>query len=340
MAVTIYDVAKKAGVSITTVSHVINNKSNIPETTRQRVLGVMQSINYIPNKIAQRLVTKKTQTIALLIPTMDNPFFAELYNGVDQFLEEVRPEYSTMIGNIRYSAQKETLLIQKYRQELIDGYIIVSNNPENREIGKLFTESIPVVFAVNDRSIIENRPLVTYNNYDMAYKLTEHLAKLGHRSFAYIGAIIDHSSRAHTRFKGFRDCLSDLGIQFDEHFFINGDSYSSKCGYDSFMSLYKHGYIPTALFCANDVLAMGALFAVKECGFRAPDQMSIVGFDNIPASEFVDPPLTTVNINPSKIGYEAARMLFQIIEGEEPTELQKVIEGDLIIRSSTSKTGS
>lgn len=340
MAVTIYDVAKRAGVSITTVSHVINNKSNIPEKTRQRVLGVMQSINYIPNKIAQRLVTKKTQTIALLIPTMDNPFFAELYNGVDQFIEEARPEYSVMIGNIRYSAQKETLLIQKYRQELIDGYIIVSNDPENKEIGKLFDESIPVVFAVNDQSIVQDRPIVTYNNHEMAYKLTEHLVALGHRSFAYIGAIIDHSSRAQTRLKGFRDCLTDRSIVFDERFFINGDSYSSRCGYDSFMSLYQNRHIPNALFCANDVLAMGALYAIKKCGYTVPDQMSIVGYDNIPASEFVDPPLTTVNINPSRIGYEAARMLFQIIEGEEPQALQKVIEGDLIIRSSSREAAT
>jgi LacI family transcriptional regulator len=335
MAVTIYDVAKKAGVSITTVSHVINKKHNIPERTRKRVLEVMRSINYVPNKIAQRLVTKKTETIALLIPTMDNPFFAELYNGVEQLIEEARPDYSVMIGNIRYSAQKEVQLIQKFRQEFIDGYIIVSNDPENEEILQLFDESIPVVFAVNDQSILQDRPLVTYNNYEMAYKLTEHLAELGHRKFAYIGAMIDHSSRARRRFMGFRDCLTDRGIHFDERYFKNGDAYSSRCGYESFLSLHNSGTIPTALFCANDVLAMGVLYAIKECGYPVPDQMSIVGYDNIPATEFVHPPLTTVNINPTRIGYESARMLFQIIDGEEIQNYQRIIEGELIIRSSS-----
>ena len=335
MAVTIYDVAKKAGVSITTVSHVINNKHNIPEKTRKRVLEIMRSINYVPNKIAQRLVTKKTETIALLIPTMDNPFFAELYNGVEQYIEETRPDYSVMIGNIRYSAQKEVQLIQKFRQEFIDGYIIVSNKPENEEISRLFDESIPVVFAVNDQSVLKDRPLVTYNNYEMAYKLTEHLAELGHRTFAYIGAMIDHSSRAKRRFMGFRDCLKERGIHFDERYFVNGDAYSSRCGYESFTSLHNNSHIPTALFCANDVLAMGALYAIKECGYTVPDQISIVGYDNIPATEFVHPPLTTVNINPSRIGYESARMLFQIIEGEEIQDYHRIIEGELIIRLSS-----
>jgi LacI family transcriptional regulator len=337
MAVTIYDVAHKAGVSITTVSHVINNKSNIPEITRQRVLEVMRSINYVPNRIAQRLATQKTQTIALLIPTMDNPFFAELYNGVEQYIEEARHDYSVMIGNIRYSTQKELQLIQKFRQEFIDGYIIVSNDPGNAEVVKLFDESIPVVFAVNDQSMLKNRPLVTYNNYDMAYKLTEHLAELGHRSFAYIGALIERSGRAKRRFMGFRDCLRERGIRFDENCFINGDEYSSRCGYESFMSLHTNNHVPTALFCANDVLAIGALYATRECGYAVPDQMSVVGYDNIPASEFVYPPLTTVNINPTRIGYASARMLFSIIDGNETPAQQGIIEGELIIRAS-SKT--
>jgi LacI family transcriptional regulator len=334
MAVTIYDVAAKAGVSITTVSHVMHNRKNIPESTRNRVLQVMRDINFVPNRIAQRLVTKKTQTIALLIPTIDNPFFAELYNGLEDYTERYRPGYRVMIGNIRYSVEKETALIRSFRQELLDGYIVVSNNPDNEEILELIEENIPVVFAVNDPAAIGGRPLVTYNNYEMAYQLTQHLVDLGHRRFGYLTAIFEQSDRAQSRFRGFHDCLQTHAIPFDRSCFINGEEYSSRCGYNSVLHLMRRKSIPTALFCANDVLAIGALHGIRERGLCVPHDLSLVGYDDIPASAYIDPPLTTVNINPTKIGYHAARLLFKLIEGYEGDDRDRVIPGRLILRSS------
>jgi LacI family transcriptional regulator len=334
MAVTIYDVAARAGVSITTVSHVIHDRSNIPESTKRRVMQVMREIDYVPNRIAQRLVTKKTQSVALLIPTIDNPFFAELYNGIEAFVEETKPQYRIMIGNIRYSVEKEMSLIHNFRQEFLDGYIIVSNDPHNAEIRQLLNEKIPVVFAVNDPSTVLRSPLVTYNNFEMARRLTEYLLDLGHRRFAYLGALLDRSERAQSRFRGFRTCLEQHNIAFDPACFIDGGEYSSRCGFDSFNRLIRLGCTPTALFCANDVLAIGALHAIREQGLGVPDDLSITGYDNIPASEYLYPPLTTINIKPSVIGFEAADLLFRLIGGYRGRDIRRVIPGELVLRKS------
>jgi LacI family transcriptional regulator len=334
MAITIYDVAARAGVSITTVSHVIHDRLNIPESTKRRVMEVMREIDYVPNRIAQRLVTKKTQSLALLIPTIDNPFFAELYNGIEAYIEEKKPEYRIMIGNIRYSVEKEMALIHNFRQEFLDGYIIVSNDPHNGEIRQLLNEHIPVVFAVNDPSNVPRSPLVTYDNFEMARRLTEYLLELGHRRFAYLGAIYDRSERARSRFRGFRTCLEQHNIAFDPDSFVDGSEYTSRCGYDSFNRLIRRGCTPTALFCANDVLAVGALHAIREQGFDVPGDLSVTGFDNIPASGYLHPPLTTTDIRPSVIGFEAADTLFRLIEGYRGRSLRRVIPGELILRKS------
>jgi LacI family repressor for deo operon, udp, cdd, tsx, nupC, and nupG len=279
-------------------------------------------------------VTKKTQSLALLIPTIDNPFFAELYNGVETYVEERKPEYRIMIGNIRYSVEKEMALIHNFRQELLDGYIIVSNDPHNAEIGQLLKERIPVVFAVNDPSTVPRNPLVTYDNFEMAHRLTGYLVSLGHRRFAYLGAIHGRSERAQSRFRGFHAGLEQNDVGFDPDCFVDGSEYSSRCGYDSFIGLMRRGCAPTALFCANDVLAIGALHAIREQGLDVPGELSVTGYDNIPTSAYLCPPLTTVDIRPSVIGFEAADMLFALIEGRGGRDMRKVIPGELILRES------
>jgi LacI family transcriptional regulator len=334
VAVTIYDVAGKAGVSITTVSHVMHDRSNIPESTRNRVLQVMREIHYTPNPIAQRLVTKKTQTLALLIPTIDNPFFAELYRGIDEYIEHYHSGYRILIGNMRYSLDKELALIRTFRQELVDGYIVVSNEPKNEEIQSLIVEERPVVFAVNDQSVVQDRPLVTYNNYEMARRLTEHLVELGHRRIGYVAALYHRSNRARSRFDGFRACLAERKIPFDPACFVNGEEYSSRCGYELFTELGRRGRLPTALFCANDVLAVGVLHGIREAGYTVPGDISIVGYDNIPCSAYIEPPLTTVHINPSKIGFEAAGLLLRLIGGYRGKNLRMVLPGEIVFRAS------
>ena len=332
--VTIYDVARKAKVSITTVSNVINDKDNIPEVTRKKVREAIRSLDFTPNKIAQRLVTKRTQTIALLIPTMENPFFAELYNGIEGYIESDRPEYKIMIGNIGYSEEKERELIGRFRREFFDGYIMVSNNPDNLEARGLMKSEIPLVFAAGDPSEAGGRPLVTYNNYEMAYDATRYLAELGHRRFGYIAGTFRQSSRSQSRYRGFVECLNDRGISTERRLFVEGGTYTSKCGYESFRELARKGEVPTALFCANDVLAIGALAAIREAGLKIPGDISVVGFDNIPASAYVDPPLTTVSINPAEIGSESARLLFGIIDGKKERDTMKMIGGELVVRKS------
>jgi LacI family transcriptional regulator len=334
MRITIYDVAKQAGVSISTVSNVIQNKGNIPDSTRKHVLDIIRDMNYIPNKLAQRLVTKKTYMVALLVPSIDNPFFAGIYSGIDHYIDENLLEYKIIIGNIHYSTQREVHLIRSFRQEYLDGYIIVSNDPANEEIRALSSSDIPVVLAMSEPEENLALPFVTHDNYGTAYRATEYLIELGHTKFGYIAGVFELSRRALSRFGGFRQCLHDRGLQFKDHYFIEGGVYSPECGYHSFMKLYETKDLPTALLCAGDIMAVGVLRAIRECGMKVPEDISVIGFDNSPYSPYMEPPLTTVNIDSFRIGYDSAGILFELIDGKKPANPKKVIRGELVKRES------
>ena len=333
--ITIYDVAKKAGVSITTVSNVIHNKTNIPPSTKKRVQKVMQSLNYVPNIIAQRLVTRRTQIVSLLIPSINNPFFADLYDGIERYLNEKAPHYRIQIGNTLYSTDREAELIQSFRREYVDGFIIVSNDPSSSEIAQLRKERIPFVFSINDIHSVADDPLVTYNNYEMAYTAASYLLDLGHKRFGYIAGLFGESDRPQARFNGFQQALRDKGVRFYKKHFVIGGSYSSEAGFFSCQKLFSSpGERPTALFCANDLIAVGAMHALQKQGLTVPADVSIVGFDNIQPSAYVSPPLTTIGVKISEVGYESARLLFQILNREKPEKRQITISGKLIVRES------
>ncbi|MBN2324569.1 MAG: LacI family DNA-binding transcriptional regulator, partial [Spirochaetes bacterium] len=319
------------------VSNVIQNKGNIPDSTRKHVLAVMQDMNYIPNRLAQRLVTKKTFMIALLVPSIDNPFFAGIYSGIDRYIEKYFPDYRMIIGNIHYSIQREIRLIRAFRQEYLDGYIIVSNDPMNEEILSLSSSNIPVVLTMSDLEETPHLPIVTHDNFGTAYKATEYLIKLGHTRIGYIAGVFELSRRAQSRFNGFRQCLSDHDLPYEDHYFVKGGVYSPECGYNSFMKLYKTGNIPTAILCAADIMVVGILHAIRECDMRVPEDISVIGFDNSPYSRYMDPPLTTVSIDSFRLGYDSAAILFQLIEGKEPENPHKVFRGDLIERKSCAR---
>jgi len=335
---TIYDVAKKAGISITTVSNVIHDKENIPKSTKKRVRKIMKSLNYIPNIVAQRLVTKKSNIISLLIPAINNPFFAELYNGIERYITEHELGYRMLIGNTLYSASRESELIRAFREEYVDGFIIVSNNPKDSEIKRLKNDGIPFVFSVNDTKSVPKDPLVTYNNYDVSYQATKYLLDLRHSRFGYIAGLFEESDRAQARFNGFHDALRESGIRFNKKNLIVGGSYSAEAGYKACMKLFSsQRSMPTALFCANDLIAIGAMRAIRERGLNVPEDISIVGFDNIQPSAYISPPLTTIDLNISGVGYKSAELLFTAIDGEKTTENRAVISGKLIIRESCAQ---
>jgi len=335
---TIYDVAKRAGVSITTVSNVIHDKNNIPDSTKRRIQRVMKSLDYVPNINAQRLVTARTQIISLLIPSINNPFFAELYDGIERYLHDKAPRYRIQIGNTLYSIEREMDLIRTFRREYIDGFIIVSNNPSSRGINELRKNRIPFVFAINDINKVADDPLVTYNNYELSYRAATYLLELGHRSFGYIAGLFDESDRAQARFNGFQQALRDNSVRFNRSNFVVGGSYSSEAGFLACRKLCdSRRKMPTALVCANDLIAVGAKHVLQKNGLSVPQDVSIIGFDNIQPSAYVFPPLTTIDVNISELGYESARLLFQIMDGEKPDNHQVTIEGKLIIRESCAQ---
>lgn len=332
--ITIRDVARELGLSVSTVSNVINKKNTIPERTRQRVIETMKRMQYTPNRFAQSLVTKKSKTIALLVPSLDNPFFASLNNGVYQYINEKRPEYKIIIGNTRYSTDLEQNLIRSFRQEFADGYIVVSNAPSNEEIRNLKRSHIPCVFAMNDPREIMDAPLVTYDQYDAAYMATTHLINLGHTRIGYITGFTDELKRAEMRYRGFRRCLDDHHIHFDDRFFAKCGQYTPECGFSAFNEIRANGSVPTAVLCSGDVIAVGVISAIWNCGLRVPDDISVIGFDNIPSSAYLYPPLTTVNIHLFNMGYESADVLFRYIDNEDVEHYTHVHRVEILHRES------
>jgi LacI family transcriptional regulator len=331
---TIRDVARELGLSVSTVSNVINNKNTISEATRQRVLKTMKRMQYMPNRFAQSLVTKKSKTIALLVPSLDNPFFSNLNNGVYQYINEKRPDYKIMIGNTRYSTELERNLIRSFRQELADGYILVSNDPSNEEIMNLRRSRIPYVFAMNDPRAVTDAPLVTYDQYDAAYMATEHFIKMGHTKIGYITGFTDELKRAEMRFLGFRRCLEDHQILFEERFFAKCGKYTPECGFTAFMNIYANGGVPTAVLCSGDIIAVGVISAIWKIGLNVPADISVIGFDNIPSSPYLYPPLTTVNINLLDMGYEAADVLFRYMDEQDVRHYKHIHEVEILHRES------
>jgi LacI family transcriptional regulator len=230
---------------------------------------------------------------------------------------------------------REAELIRSFHREYVDGFIIVSNNPSSKEIAQLRKERIPFVFSINDIHSVAKDPLVTYNNYEMAYAATKYLVDLGHKRFGYIAGLFGESDRPQARFNGFERALRDNGIRFYKKHFVIGGSYSSEAGFLSCRKLFSlRGEKPTALFCANDLIAVGAMHALRLHGIAVPGDVSIVGFDNIQPSAYVAPPLTTIGVNISDVGYESARLLFKLMDGEKLESNQITIKGRLIVRES------
>lgn len=332
--ITIRDVACELGLSVSTVSNVINRKNTIPESTRQRVIETMKRMQYTPNRFAQSLVTKKSKTIALLVPSLDNPFFASLNNGVYQYINEKRPEYKIIIGNTRYSTDLEKYLIRSFRQEFADGYIVVSNDPSNEEIQNLRKSHIPCVFAMNDPREIKDAPLITYDQYDAAFLATTHLINLGHTKIGYITGFTNEMKRAEMRYRGFRRCLDDHNISYNDRFFVKCGQYTPKCGFNAFNEIITTGSMPTAVLCSGDIIAVGVISAIWNIGLKVPDDISVIGFDNIPSSAYLYPPLTTVNIHLFDMGHEAADVLFRYIDNENIKNYTNTHKVEILYRKS------
>lgn len=333
MNLTILDIAKLANVSKSAVSIVLNNKPGVSEKTRKKVLEIVKKYNYNPNQIAQSLVAKKTKSIGLIITEIDNPFFTKVMKGVYDTCSELG--YTVLIGSSELSPNKEKDIIENFKSKRIDGFIISPLRGEGVDylyLSNLLKENFPFVMLRNVTNYSIN--LVDIDNFKAAYEAVNYLIKNGHYEIAYFAGPI-HSGHSIERLEGYKQALIDNNVKIRDEFIVEAGSYLAD-GYRTgkrFISSIEQ--TPSAIFCYNDLLAIGLINALNELGIEIPGKISVMGFDNIDFSEYIKNPLTTVNMPAYEIGKTAADLLIDQISSSAVFLNKKIIlDAKLIERES------
>ncbi|MCP4023579.1 MAG: LacI family transcriptional regulator [Desulfobacteraceae bacterium] len=327
---TIHDVAKLAGVSTATVSRVINSPDKVRSITRGKVQQAMEMCRYKYNALARGFVTKKSNTIGLIVPNINNPVFAESTLGIQDYASQ--HNIQVILGNSYYQQDLEAGLINTFLEKQVDGLIITTANPKGGQIKSLLDDQFPFVQLY---STIKKGPVsaVGIDNYKGGYEATLHLVELGHRRIGMIAGRFNVSDRSFHRWHGYKKCLRDNDISYDSSLLLQTD-YALSGGREcvkQFMGLKKR---PSAIFCSNDYLALGAIKGAREIGLVLPQDLSIIGFDGIQIASYVTPSLTTIQQPAYEMGKIGADVLFQqMADGNKP--VQKMLDFKLITREST-----
>ena len=328
MAITIRDVAAHAGVSIATVSRVLNNSARVREDKRRRVEEAVKALGFIPNQAARSLVQKKTRGVGVLLPSLGGEFFSEFLYGVDEATRAA--DHFVLISSI-YSNLEDFEVVIRGMQQRVDGLIIMPAGIDVHVLKQFLPSDTPVILinGAGDNSMYST---INFDNHDGAFQATDHLIRNGHRRIAILKGR-EGAYDSEERLRGYRDALRKHGITPHRNLELSGD-YSRQGGYDAVKKLTALHRRPTAVFCANDQSAIGLVAGLQNAGFSVPDDFSVVGFDDIPAATFSSPPLTTIHVGIRNVGRTAIQKL---LEQEEDGEVQHlVLPVACIERGSTS----
>lgn len=330
---TIVDVARLAGVSTATVSRVINNPDVVREETREAVQRAMKICRYQYNALARGFVTKKSNIIGLIAPSIVNAIFAEAATGVQEIASA--KGYQVILGNTDYDPDKEQQLIKAFREMQVEGLIISTTNPSSPVLKNLTEEGFPFVLLF---STIRRSPIscIGVDNVDGGAMAASHLIELGHRRIGMLAGKFTISDKSKHRWIGYRNILKKNNIPYDPRLVIQLP-YRLKSGKDGIKSLMSRIDPPTAVFCSNDYMAMGAIEGARELGLNLPGDLSLVGFDDNQFSSFLTPRLTTVRQPAYEMGSLGARELFNLIGEPGRKPVQKLLDIKLIERDSTAR---
>lgn len=323
------DVARLAGVSPTTVSHIINKSRFVSEETRHRVLEAMRELNYQPNAIARSLRRKATHTIGLVISDISNPFFTGLVRGSEDVAN--KHGYSIILCNTDEDPEKERMYVAVLHQKQIDGLIIAPAAGDHGYLCKLIEDGYPVVFV--DR-YLEAVPAdaVVVDNECAAYEAVMHLIRLGHRRIGMIGGVPGISSTTE-RASGYERALRESGIPVDRALIIEGNSRVNG-GYNGLTALLSGPQPPTAVFVVNNLMTIGAMLAIRDKGLRCPEDIAVVGFDDFEWASAFRPYLTVVAQPVYKLGETATQVLIDRIRGRRRRPQKTVLPAKLVVRES------
>lgn len=329
MKITIKDIAKEANVSITTVSRVLNNKPDVGDDTRAKILKIIEEMNYNPNSVARGLVMQKTHTIGLIIPDISNPFFPQIVRAVEDKAQELG--YSVILFNTDNHLERERKAVELFKSKQVDGLIVSLSLGNEKILKNLKASNYPVVQI--DRSVLDHiYPLVSIDNKKSAYQMVEYLIKKGHKKIAHISGDLN-TTTARERLSGYKKVLKDYEIEINEDYIIEGD-YTQDSAYKDMQHLLELESPPTAVFAANDLSAAGVYKALFDAGLRIPEDIAVAGHDDINLASLLKPELTTMRQPKYKLGERAVEVLLKMIDDEEAEIEDQILNTDLIIRES------
>ncbi|MGR4043602.1 LacI family DNA-binding transcriptional regulator [Pseudomonas sp. JDS08PS003] len=331
---TIKDVAALAGISYTTVSHVLNKTRPVSEEVRVKVEAAIKRLDYVPSAVARSLKAKTTATIGLLVPNSLNPYFAELARGIEDYCE--RNGYCVILCNSDDNPDKQRNYLRVLLEKRIDGLIVTSAGGDSGLAQGLAGVRTPMVIV--DRGLEGvDADLVRIDHHYGAYLATRHLLELGHRDIACIGGPAN-TSVAQMRLAGFRQALQEAGVEVPAGRILESD-FSSTGGYRAAAQLLE-GRRPSAIFAANDMMGIGVLRAAAERNIRVPSELSVIGFDDILMSRYVYPALTTVGQSILQLGETAAELLLRRIASRDLPVDQRIVTPNIVLRESTAPLSS
>jgi LacI family transcriptional regulator len=324
------EVAERAGVSASTVSRVISGSDHVNEKTRMRVLEAVSLLNYRPNELAKGLKIGRTNTIALMVPSVENQIFSVITRGVEDTAR--KNGFTVILCNTDEDMEVEKEYINKLKTRWTDGMIVASMLEFSDHIRKLNEEKFPVVLAC--RYYDDTISAVVINNYLAAYDAVSYLIKTGHKNIA-IALGRTELSIYENRFKGYKEALRDHGMELDPDLIIQ-ETNGTNSFYYLTQALLKSGKHVDAIFATSDPKAIVIMRSIHDLGLKIPQDISVMGFDNIEMSALMEPPLSTVSQPLYEIGALSAKKLIDLIKGKGPSKPTiDILKTDLIIRKST-----
>jgi LacI family transcriptional regulator len=332
--VTIKDVARRANVSVATVSRALNGHENVAEAVRRRVLSIADELRYIPHHAARSLSSRRTHTIGVVLPDLHGEFFSELMRGIDQAARE--HDLHLLVSSYHGNPQEQGAALRAMRGR-VDGLLVMS--PYVGDTGFLSDNLVPALPAVliNTHLMPDGFGVLSIDNYGGARAMMRHLLDGGRRRIAFIAGPEDNFD-AHERLRGYRDALAEA-LPDAEPWVLAGD-FNESSGHHAGRELLATKQRPDAVFAANDMMALGCLFAFNQAGLRVPADIALAGFDDIPLARYVHPALTTMRVDIAALGGRAMRELQQRFDASAQPVQAPLLVPELIVRESTTLASS